>query len=75
VLNKIHQRTLKFGAACFTEMAIKIFSAIENPKTYISTKIKSISLQIQLNFISYIELHVSTYLRTSSGSQLVFKTY
>jgi hypothetical protein len=34
VLNKIHRRTLKMGAACFTETTIKIFSAIENPKTY-----------------------------------------
>jgi hypothetical protein len=34
VLNKIHTRTLKTGAACFTETTMKIFSAIENPKTY-----------------------------------------
>jgi hypothetical protein len=38
-------------------------------------KIKSISVKTQLNSIYYIELHVSTYLRLSSGSQLVFKIY
>jgi hypothetical protein len=39
-----------------------------------TTRIKSISVQTQLNSIYYIVLHVSTYLRSSSGSQLVFKT-
>jgi hypothetical protein len=34
-------------------------------------KIQSISVQTQHNSIYYIELHVSTYLRSSSGSQLV----
>jgi hypothetical protein len=38
-----------------------------------SMKIKSVSVQTQLNSIYYIELHVSTYLRSSSGSQLVLK--
>jgi hypothetical protein len=37
--------------------------------------IKSVSVRTQLNYIYYTELHVSTYLRLSSGSQLVFKTY
>ena len=40
-----------------------------------SNKIKPISVQTQINSIYYIELHVSTYLRSSSGSQLVIKTY
>jgi hypothetical protein len=30
-------------------------------------------MQTQINFIVYIELHILTYLRSSSGSQLVFK--
>jgi hypothetical protein len=38
-------------------------------------KIKSISVQTQLNSIYYTELHVSIYLRPSSNSKLVFKTY
>ena len=38
-------------------------------------KIKSVSVQTQLNSIYYIKLHVSTYLRSSSGSQLVFETH
>jgi hypothetical protein len=29
----------------------------------------------KINFIYYIELHVSVYLRASSGSRLVFNTY
>jgi hypothetical protein len=36
-------------------------------------KIKSLSAQTQLNSIYYTELHVSTYLRSSSCSQLVLK--
>ena len=38
-------------------------------------EIKSKSLQTQLNSIYYTELQVSTYFRSSSGSQFVFKTY
>jgi len=38
-------------------------------------EIKSLSVQTQLGSIYYTELHVSTYLRLSSRSQLVFKTY
>jgi hypothetical protein len=34
-------------------------------------KIQSISVQTQLDSIYYIELHVSTYLRSSSGSQFI----
>jgi hypothetical protein len=37
-------------------------------------KIKSISVQTQLSSIYYIKLHVSTYVRSLSGSQLVFRT-
>ena len=33
------------------------------------------TFQTQLNCIYYIELHVSTYLRSPSGLQLLFKTY
>jgi hypothetical protein len=39
------------------------------------TEIKSKSVHTQVNFIYYTELRVSTYLRSSSGSQFVFKTY
>lgn len=39
-----------------------------------SIKIKQTPVQTELNSIYYRELHVSTYLRPSSGSQLVFKT-
>jgi hypothetical protein len=46
-----------------------------NTSGVINTEIKSISVQTQLNSIYYTELHVSTYFRSSSGSQLVFKTY
>jgi hypothetical protein len=38
-----------------------------------SMKIKSVSVQTQLNSIYYIELHDSTYLRSSSGTHLVLK--
>jgi hypothetical protein len=41
----------------------------------LSTKVRSISVQTQLNSICYIKLHVSTYFRSSSDSQLVLKTY
>jgi hypothetical protein len=44
-----------------------------NVKDCTGTKIKSISVQKQLNSMYYIELHVLTYLRSSSGSQLLFK--
>jgi hypothetical protein len=37
------------------------------------TEISSLSNKTQLNFIYYIELHVSIYLRSSSGSQLDFE--
>jgi hypothetical protein len=40
-----------------------------------SATIKSVSVQTQLHSIYYIEPHVSAYLRPSSGSQLVSKTY
>jgi len=35
---------------------------------------KSIFVQTQLNYIYYTKLHVSTHLRSSSVSKLVFKT-
>jgi hypothetical protein len=38
-------------------------------------KINSISVQTRPNSLYYTELHVSSYLRLSSVSQLVFKTY
>jgi hypothetical protein len=38
-------------------------------------KIKPVSDQTQLKSIYFIELHVSTYFRPSSGSELVFKAY
>ena len=38
-----------------------------------STKIKSVPVQTQPNSIYYIEPQDSTYLRSSSGSQLVYK--
>jgi len=41
----------------------------------ICTKMKSISVQTQPNSICYVELHVSTYIWSSSASQLVFKIY
>ena len=46
------------------------FSRIANNIT-----IKSISFQTQLNAIYYLELHVSTYRKPSSGLQMVFKTF
>ena len=39
------------------------------------TKIRPISVQVIVNYIYYVELHVSTYLRSSSGPPLVFKAY
>jgi hypothetical protein len=39
------------------------------------TDIKSKSAQTEPNSINYTELHVSTYLRSSSCSQFVFKMY
>jgi hypothetical protein len=36
-------------------------------------KIKLVSVQTQLKSVYYIELHVSIYLRSCSGSQLVLK--
>ena len=45
------------------------------PVVLLSIKIKSISVQTQLNYIYYRELHVPTYLRSSWSSQLVFKTH
>jgi hypothetical protein len=41
----------------------------------ISTKIRAVRVQTQLDSVYYIELHVSTYLRSSSGSQVVIKTH
>jgi hypothetical protein len=38
-------------------------------------KIKTVSVQTQLNSIYFIEVHISTYLRSSLASQLVFKAY
>jgi len=38
----------------------------------ISIKIKSVSVQTPLKTVYYIELHVSIYIRSSSGSRLVF---
>jgi hypothetical protein len=38
-------------------------------------KIKSLSVQTQVDSIYYVELHFSTYLRSSRGSKVVFKTY
>jgi hypothetical protein len=40
-----------------------------------SIEIKSKSAQTQLNSVYCTELHVSTYLRSLSGSQFVFKTF
>jgi len=37
----------------------------------VSTKIRSISKQTQLNSICNIELHIASYLRSSSVSQFV----
>jgi len=39
-----------------------------------NTEIKSVPVQTQLNSINVIELHVLTYLISSSGWHLVFKT-
>jgi len=40
-----------------------------------STNIKLMSVTTHLNSIYYTELHVSTYVRSTSGSQFVYKTY
>jgi len=47
----------------------------ESPPAVLCTVQELISVQIQLSSIHYIELLVSTYLRSSTGSQFVFKTY
>ena len=46
-----------------------------HPIVLFITEIKSECVQTKLNFIYCAELHVSTYFRSSSGSQFVFKTY
>jgi len=38
-------------------------------------KFESLSVQTQLNYIYYIELHVLAYFRSPSASQLVFYSY
>jgi hypothetical protein len=38
-------------------------------------RITSVCVQTKIDSIYYTELHVSTYFHSSSGSQLVFKTY
>jgi hypothetical protein len=44
-----------------------------HPVVLFITEIKSKSIQTQLNSIYYTKLHVSTYFRSSSGSQFVLK--
>jgi hypothetical protein len=53
----------------------KIMCVPVTRKTKGITKIMPISVEPQLNSIYFIELHVSTYFRSSSGSQFFFKTY
>ena len=57
----------------YTERRSYIFTT--QSQTRIIIKIKSISVQTQLNFIYYTELLVLTYVTSTSGSQLAFKTH
>jgi hypothetical protein len=55
------------------EKAFILFKG-RHPVVMFITEIQSKSIQTQLNFISYAQLHVSTYFRSASVSQFLFKT-
>jgi len=40
-----------------------------------STKVRPISVQVTVNYIYYVELHVSTFLMSPSGPRLAFRAY
>jgi hypothetical protein len=50
-----------------------IHDSVMDAEETVMQKITSTSVQAQLNYICYIELRVSTYLMSSSGSRLVVK--
>jgi hypothetical protein len=54
---------------------IPYYFKVHHPVVLFIIQIKRKSVRTQLNSVYYTELNVSTYFRSSSGSQFVFKTY